>query len=554
VRKAYSYARFSTSEHSEGRSLARQLEAARRYCDRHDLTLEDRTFTDEGVSGYHGGNATHGQLADFLTLVSDGRIPRGSVLIIENVDRLSRLPPDEATALFMSIVKAGVDIATISPEQRYTKTSIHQTGVWVPLQVALCLASEESRKKGERLADAWREKRDMAAERKLSKTCPFWLRLSADRSHFIVLEGKARMVRDIFAWSLEGLGVARICALLQERHPEGPTGRGWQPAGVREVLRNKAAIGEFQPHVGTCAKKGVKKTRRPQGEPIKGYFPAVVDEGDFYRVQLGMDGRRKGGGRMTGTPNLFNGYAYDAHDGHRMVLNANNRRKVLVSGGAARKLPGCEYRAVPYLEFEGVILERLTELKASDVAGPRNGAQAELQAASDRLTAINHKIGQTQQRAAGADDPTVYLDLLDELARQRKQAVAALEAAKAKAATEAGDTLGECQSVIRLLRDAAPSERDELRRKVRAAMGRLIESVYVLPVRRSRLVLLAAAQVWFREGEGRHRDYLMVIGKPGGEPAAVALPPQFGTDLDLRQKTHAARLERALLAAEIPAE
>ena len=67
-------------------------------------------------------------------------VPKGSVLIIENIDRLSRLPPDEATNLIMALVNAGVEVVTLSPEQRYTRTNIHSVGVWVPLQVAIVLA------------------------------------------------------------------------------------------------------------------------------------------------------------------------------------------------------------------------------------------------------------------------------------------------------------------------------------------------------------------------------------------------------------------------------
>src|SRR5262245_23023984 len=195
TRRAFSYARFSHSEQKDGRSLARQLEMAKRYCEAHGLTLDERTFADLGVSGRHGANATHGELAEFLEMIQAGRIPKGSVLVIENVDRLSRMDPDEATKLFMQIVSAGVDIATVSPEALYTQKNIHQTGVWVPLQVALCLAAEESRKKGERVADAWADKRSKAGGEKLTKKGPAWLKLTADRTGWLVLEDKAALVR-----------------------------------------------------------------------------------------------------------------------------------------------------------------------------------------------------------------------------------------------------------------------------------------------------------------------------------------------------------------------
>jgi DNA invertase Pin-like site-specific DNA recombinase len=552
MRKAFSYARFSTSEQADGYSLARQLQATRAYCERHGLTLDERTFNDAGVSGYHGGNATGGELAAFIELVKDGRIPKGSVLIVENTDRLSRLPPDEATRVICDIVKAGIDIVTTSPEQVYTAANINKLATWLPLQVQQCLAREESDKKADRLRDVWQRKRDELGEnKKMSRQAPSWLRLSADRTQWYVVGPKAEAVRLIFRLSLEGLGVSKIAGVMHDKYPDGLKGKGWQPSFIREVLRNRAVIGEFQPHVGTCAKKGgVKKTRRPSGEPVKGYFPAIVEEADFWRVQAALDGRRHGGGRVTGTPNLFNGTLHDAFDGRRMVLSANHGRRVLVSAGAVRKQAGCQYRAVPYAEFETGVLRLLSELTAADVAGKKNGAQAELEAASGLLTALNHKISQAQQRVAGADDPTVFLDLLGQLGRERKEAVQRLEAAKARGADEAGDNLGECLSLVALLAGAEGEERDGLRRRVRAALVRLVESVYVVAVRRGRRTLLVAAQVWFRGG-GRRRDYLLRIGPPGDWHAWSLSEVIASGDLDLRRPDHAQALAGRLEAIDL---
>jgi DNA invertase Pin-like site-specific DNA recombinase len=95
MRKAFSFARSSTSEQADGSSLARQLAAARAYCERHGLTLDEHTFNDDGVSA-------------FIELVRDGRIPPGSVLLVENTDRL---PPDEAIRIVCDTAKPEVSDA-----------------------------------------------------------------------------------------------------------------------------------------------------------------------------------------------------------------------------------------------------------------------------------------------------------------------------------------------------------------------------------------------------------------------------------------------------------
>jgi Resolvase, N terminal domain len=86
-KKAYSYQRFSSAKQRHGDSVRRQAEAAERFCKEHYLLLVD-TFRDEGVSGFHGRNfSDESALSAFLKLVEKGTIEKGSVLVVENMDR-----------------------------------------------------------------------------------------------------------------------------------------------------------------------------------------------------------------------------------------------------------------------------------------------------------------------------------------------------------------------------------------------------------------------------------------------------------------------------------
>jgi DNA invertase Pin-like site-specific DNA recombinase len=509
ARKAFSYARFSSSEQADGRSLKRQEEAAKSYCQRHGLRLDERTFTDLGVSGYKGANAKGGQLGLFLQMVKDGCIPKKSVLIVENIDRLSRLPPHEANEIILAIVKAGVDIATTSPEQLYTASNIHQVGTWIPLQVAQCLAAEESRKKGDRCADAWAALRAAAREKKLTSRGPSWLKLRADRRGWDEVPEKAAWVRRVFGLAAEGVGVARIAGIMNNEAPEGLTGDGWRPPAVAALLRSRAVIGEYQPHVGTCAKRGgTKATRKPVGDPVKGYYLAVVSEAEFYRVQTSLGARRRGGGATRGTPNLFDGILFDALGGCPMVRNTSHGRAILASSGAMRGLPGSAFRAVVYDFFERAVVSLLKELKPMDVLGKQPGAAADrVTEISGRLTTLNQNIEKTNKKAAAADDPDIYLDLLADYARQKKELARELEQATAEAACREGDDLGDCQSLIRLLDDAAPEERDGLRARVRAALRRVVSRMGLVVADRGG-ARLAYLQVWFAAG-GKPREYVL---------------------------------------------
>jgi DNA invertase Pin-like site-specific DNA recombinase len=520
MRRAFSYVRFSNPEQLEGRSLQRQREQALAYCKRNKLTLDERSYQDLGVSGFTGGNATHGELGEFLALVKERRIPKGSVLLIENVDRLSRLPPDEATAVLMDIVKAGVDVHTLMPEAVYTADSIHKTGTWVPLQVAVCLAHEESKKKSERLADAWDDKRDKLATEKFSKRGPAWLKLTADRSAWVVQEDKAQLVRKMFKLYLAGHGCARIAGELHKDCPEGLTGRGWQPGYIRDLLRSRSVLGEYQPHRGTCAKKGKKATRQPVGDPIKNYFPPIIDEATFYRAQQILDHRRSGGGAVPDrATNLFTGMLYNAEDGERMVLSTSNGKPVLVSGGAIRMKSGCPFRSIPAALFETAVLAELKELKPDDVlGGDQEPAANRLDAMRGRRAALEKKIATVQARAEAADDVTEFLDLLATLGKQRKALAEQITEAEAEVASQPASNLADLQALLARLKGGRSKERDELRRRLRAALRRLVSSIWVLIVPRG-AYRLVAIQVYFRGGLFRdYRVFYRLARK--GRPAA----------------------------------
>src|SRR5271166_3992943 len=116
--KAISYLRFSTVEQKLGNSTARQLKAAREYCLRNGLDLDESlSIADEGLSGYKGHNVERGSLGHFLNEVKAGKIPTGTALIIENLDRLSRQGISATTDILRDLTKHGIEVHVIQNSQ-----------------------------------------------------------------------------------------------------------------------------------------------------------------------------------------------------------------------------------------------------------------------------------------------------------------------------------------------------------------------------------------------------------------------------------------------------
>src|SRR5262245_54180958 len=104
----FSYIRFSTPEQAKGDSLRRQTEATRRWCEQNKARLDTTaTLRDLGRSaftGKHRENPDTHALACFLKMVKDGRVPKGSFLVVENLDRLTREKIRVAVRLCLDLI------------------------------------------------------------------------------------------------------------------------------------------------------------------------------------------------------------------------------------------------------------------------------------------------------------------------------------------------------------------------------------------------------------------------------------------------------------------
>ena len=315
--RAYSYIRFSTPEQAEGDSLRRQAELSEDYALKHKLVF-DRSLNlrDEGLSAFSGDNRKKGALAVFLRAVENGIVKPGSFLLVEPLDRLSRDTITAQMSLFMDLINAGITVVTLADEQVYSKETINTDyGRLITSLVIMMRSHEESLMKSRRLVAAWQQKRRDIGTFKLTSVCPHWLALNEDRKSFRVIEDRAKLVCRIFQMSIDGTGQASIAKILnREKAPTWGRNKGWHMAYIHALLRNRAVLGEFQSRRRETRGKRVYVS---VSDPVKDYFPAIVDQLMWQRAQ---------GRKQTSTPgrfnqsrgNLFSRLAYDGYSGAPM--------------------------------------------------------------------------------------------------------------------------------------------------------------------------------------------------------------------------------------------
>jgi DNA invertase Pin-like site-specific DNA recombinase len=562
--RAFSYIRFSSPKQAAGGSLARQTEWTEAYCKRKGLVLDDTlSLNDLGVSAFRGDNVRDGALAGFLEACRMGRVPRGSVFVVESLDRLSRDQIRPALQLFLALQDFGITIVTLQPEREYLPDGTDALSLIEPL-IIFARGHEESLMKSHRRREAWKAAYNNARQTNgnIIKTCPAWLEHHEDG--FRIRHKAAAIVSRIFDLAIEGMGVYSITRVLN--HEGLPTigtskHKKWVRSYVHRILTSPAAVGTYQPH------KQDGKTFVAEGPPIPNYFPAIITQERWDDAQRAIEqrGNGKGAGRKgMAETNLFGELLCDASTGERPLVHYNvaknargDRKKyrylLFPPSGPESRLA----RRVSYDIVEEGVLSLFGELSPADLisdGGHADDRRAEIAALSAQVLDIDSKLERARQRATSTADFDGLLDLIQHLQAERKATIdrrAELEHA------DDGQTpaaLGEAQSLITLLASASDSDRAELRRKLKRHLKMLVERIYILLVRRGGVSLIAI-QAFFR-GSTRRRSFLIVSKSgtkhgPGWWSACSLRRDIAPDDLDLRHNRQMKDLTKALQKIDI---
>ena len=279
---AYSYKRFSSNAQEGGDSIRRQTAAAAKYIEDHpelDLVLDTTlSLTDEGVSAYKGKNFKQGALGVFMDAVRDGLIPSGSWLLLESLDRFTRQAVNVAAGELLSLINRGIVVVTLHNQTIYREEQFQETDGLVNLLGALIAMQghhSEQVTKGKRVAAAWKNNYSKAAAggHVVTKIAPFWLKVNADRTGWLVLEDKAKIVQEIYERRAAGEGNTKIANDLTARGVPTSKGKGagmWHPSAVAKLLASDTPAGVL-----------VNK----YGEVFEGYYPAIVSPALHQQVR-----------------------------------------------------------------------------------------------------------------------------------------------------------------------------------------------------------------------------------------------------------------------------
>ncbi|CAN1599467.1 recombinase family protein [Pseudomonas mediterranea] len=392
--RVFSYIRFSSAKQSAGDSEARQMRAAKEFAVERGLQLADPTeylFFDRGRSAFKGKHLDDtGELARFLAFVEDGTIPPGSFLVVESLDRLSREKVRDALPRFLDLLAKGINVYTSTDKRLYTR-DYNEIDLIISI-ISMSRAHEESATKGSRVSSAWRKKQAdaRATGKPLGKLRPLWLDVTSEG--YTLNPDHAQVVRRIFDLSTQGHGSRNIAATLnQEGIPAFSAGRKnfsglWGFSTVRHILDSRTTLGEYQPHIF------IDGVRTPDGEPIKGFFPAVVDEETFYRAQAARSSRRSHKiTKQTTNFNVMTGILLCFECGALLHLQSQKGRKYYKCSHSIRGM--CNAGIITATRTETVFREILAKLDSLSLVQDSSGSiRKKLDVAEGRTEELKAKL------------------------------------------------------------------------------------------------------------------------------------------------------------------
>jgi len=343
---AVSLIRFSTTKQADGDSYRRQLAPAQEFCDRKgwelDFTLHEKDVRRFRVSAFRGDQIRRGSLGKFIALVEAGRLPkdRQIILLIEEIDRLTRQVHDQAYDLCLRLMRSRVWLCTMMDGEIYDLASINESlEKRLKLQLKLDAAREHSVKLSNRLNAVWenRRARILAGEKIVTNASPDWLKV--EKGELVLPRAHKEIIGRINRECRNGLGVRAITKLFNTE-PRVPTFSGnkhWSSSTIQKILESRETFGEVTFYrLDKESEPG--KAKRISVLTMPDYYPAAISETHYILAKEAREKRRSIGPiQKDGRFNTMLSGLCKCWCGSTLHFdNKGHNRRYLYCGGAAR--------------------------------------------------------------------------------------------------------------------------------------------------------------------------------------------------------------------------
>ena len=324
VGRVFLYQRVSSERQTTGAGLDRQSDDALAWCEQYGLIPDDQfKLSDGGFSASKGHHVSKGSFGRFLQAAQRSELGVAPLLVIENIDRISRLEPlDGLYDVVLALLRNGVSIAVVDKGGRsetiyrgkgQDKTT--DTMHIMRLVIELEKAHKYSKDLSDRVADSWeRFDKALLEGRNLRPRhiMPRWLRWNDDDCRYEPIEDRVATIQRLFDL-FEDFGSRKVAAILNseghkswgrwENQKQGQTGGLWNTGTVRTVLMDNRVWGAYEIHPPDATGRVIRQDPL-QTEPQRFYY-ARRSLGSSCATENTGNGTKVGEAQYTLVENVF---------------------------------------------------------------------------------------------------------------------------------------------------------------------------------------------------------------------------------------------------------
>lgn len=427
--KSYLYTRISSLQQVQGFGIDRQIQTVTDFLE--DAVLDSRLGyqldpndyeileSDIGKSAFRGNNwKPDSNLGRFYDAVVSGRIRQGA-LIVENIDRLTRLSNYQAAHKLTTLITHGIDIIEVESGTCFSDRIPESNSI---LNMSISRAHNESKRKSNMGQKTWANRiTKLRDEGKASvKICPRWL--SVQDGKYILDTEQATILLSIHQQYLDGHGSSAIVRRLND---EGKLNNGklWNTLTLHKVLKDERLTGKMV--IGKQRIVDTNKSEKEQSkqrEEIKNNlitvdnaFPIVVNQELFNRVQTKINSSKHGTQKPKTTKlmrNLFNGISTCGICGNPFIVCSNGRGNLFYTCLGRRSEKTCTNVGVNYTQFETSILKHIKELNWSAIYTGENDKADSINVCRLKIVDIEHRIIEFNKELVSLDDNDLELRII----------------------------------------------------------------------------------------------------------------------------------------------
>lgn len=300
IYKAVIYARLSSEDDRKiaSHTVDNQIALLRDYVESKDDMELVECYCDRGFSG------TKFDRPDFMRMIADMKLGKFNCIVVKDLSRLGRNYLEAGNYMEKIFPMYGVRFICVSDgfDSLYSKPM--EDGMLVPLKN---LINEAYAKDISKRVSISKENQQKRGEFIGTQPPLGYLKDPEDCHHLIPDPDAMQIIKDIFAWRLEGKSVTAIARHLNKIGIPSPVQyriqKGmeknhkykdvrWDGSSVGCILRNVAYIGDMeQGYQKGALYKGIPDHRQKKEQRIcvMGTHEPIVDKVTFYKVQELMD-------------------------------------------------------------------------------------------------------------------------------------------------------------------------------------------------------------------------------------------------------------------------